>query len=186
MVRQELERIKNEHADALKRQKEEFEAQLRIRDGYGPLAPTEKAIARTVVAGLTSQSGWASRSGPMASFQIPYYTHYFERRLIYALAAFFIRAGVLTYYLRLFPRALQRLRGTSWVLLVLSFLQCAQLCIEIGVYCDDITDLYKGKIEDYFNPHCSDAYGFTYSGAIGDAAIDAMIYREFISNVVPS
>lgn len=138
------------------------------------------SIGRTVIAGLSSQSGWASRAGPTASFQIPYYLHYFERRLLYALAAFFIRAGVLTYYLRLFPRALYRLRGTSWVLLVLSFLQCAQLCINIGIYCDDITDLYRHRMEHYDNPHCSDAYGFTYSGAIGDAIVDGLIYSQFL------
>ncbi|KAF2095228.1 hypothetical protein NA57DRAFT_21291, partial [Rhizodiscina lignyota] len=134
------------------------------------------SIARTVIAGLSSESGWASRHGPQANYQIPYYLRYFERRLFYALAAFFIRAGVLTYYLRLFPTALRRLRATSWAVLVLSFLQCAQLCIELGVYCNDIGDLYRGHIEHYDNPSCSDAYGFTYSGAIVDAAIDGMIY----------
>jgi hypothetical protein len=134
------------------------------------------AIARAVIASLSSQSGWASRTGPQAKYQIPYYTHYFERRLFYALGAFFIRSGVLTYYLRLFPRALRRLRCSSWVLLFLSFLQFLQLTVVLAVYCNDIADLYHGDINKYHNAKCSDAYAFTYSGAIGDAAIDAMIY----------
>jgi hypothetical protein len=134
------------------------------------------AIARAVVACLSSQSGWASRAGPQAKYQIPYYTHYFERRLFYAIGAFFIRSGVLTYYLRLFPRALQRLRLSSWILLCLSFLQFLQLTIVLAVFCDNISDLYHGDIDHYHNARCSDAYAFTYSGAIGDAAIDAMIY----------
>jgi hypothetical protein len=58
----------------------------------------------------------------------------------------------------------------------LSFAQCLQLSILLGVYCNDITDLYSKHYLDYSNPHCSNAYAFTYSGAIGDAAIDAMIY----------
>jgi hypothetical protein len=134
------------------------------------------AIARAVVASLSSQSGWASRKGPDAAYQVPYYRHYFERRLFYALSAFFIRSGVLLYYLRLFPRALVRLRWCSWFLLALSLAQCLQLCVTLAVYCNDITDLYKGHFQTYSNPHCSNAYAFTYSGAIGDAAIDAMIY----------
>jgi hypothetical protein len=134
------------------------------------------AIARAVISSLSSQSGWASRAGPQADYQIPYYTHYFERRLFYALGAFFIRAGVLTYYLRLFPMALQRLRLGSWILLVLSFLQCLQLTVVLAVFCNDIRDLYHHDIGHYHNAQCSDAYAFTYSGAIGDAVIDAMIY----------
>jgi hypothetical protein len=134
------------------------------------------AIARAVVASLSSQNGWASRKGPDADYQVPYYTHYFERRLFYALSAFFIRSGVLLYYLRLFPRALNRLRLCSYFLLALSLAQCLQLCVMLAVYCNDITDLYRGHFLTYNNPRCSNAYVFTYSGAIGDAAIDAMIY----------
>jgi hypothetical protein len=37
-------------------------------------------------------------------------------------------------------------------------------------------DLYHGNLKGYSNPRCSYAYWFTYSGAIGDAAIDAAIY----------
>jgi hypothetical protein len=134
------------------------------------------AIARAVVASLSSQSGRASRKGPEAAYQVPYYTHYFERRLFYALSAFFIRSGVLLYYLRLFPRALTRLRICSLFLLDLSFAQCLQLCVVLALYCNDITDLYRGHFKTYSNPRCSNAYAFTYSGAIGDAVIDAMIY----------
>ncbi|KAE9970363.1 hypothetical protein EG328_006319 [Venturia inaequalis] len=134
------------------------------------------AIARAVVASLSSQSGWASRAGPEADYQIPYYTHYFERRLLYALSAFFIRAGVLVYYLRLFPTALVRLRQSSWVLLALSLAQMLQLVIMLAYFCNDLKDLYRGNILGYSNPRCSNAYAFTYSGAIGDAAIDFMIY----------
>ncbi|KIW07030.1 uncharacterized protein PV09_01924 [Verruconis gallopava] len=134
------------------------------------------AIARAVVASLSSQSGWASRKGPDHAFQVPYYTHYFERRLFYALSAFFIRTGVLLYYLRLFPRTLSRLRFYSWILLMFSLAQCLQLCVVLAVYCDDITDLYRGDLEKYHNPRCADAPPFTYSGAIGDAAINAAIY----------
>jgi hypothetical protein len=134
------------------------------------------AIARAVVASLSSQSGWASRAGPEADYQIHYYTHYFERRLLYALSAFFIRAGVLIYYLRLFPSALVRLRQSSWVLLALSLTQMLQLVIILAYFCNDIRDLYHGNIIGYDNPRCSNAYAFTYSGAIGDAAIDFMIY----------
>lgn len=134
------------------------------------------AVARAVVASLSSQSGWASRKGPDTEVQVPYYLHYFERRLFYALSAFFIRVGVLLYYLRLFPPSLLKLRWCSWFLLALSFAQCLQLSILLGVYCNDITDLYRNHYLDYSNPHCSNAYAFTYSGAIGDAAIDAMIY----------
>ncbi|KAE9961901.1 hypothetical protein BLS_001157 [Venturia inaequalis] len=134
------------------------------------------AIARAVVASLSSQSGWASRMGPEADYQIPYYTHYFERRLLYALSAFFIRAGVLVYYLRLFPTALVRLRQSSWVLLALSLAQMLQLVIMLAYFCNDLKDLYRGNILGYSNPRCSNAYAFTYSGAIGDAAIDFMIY----------
>lgn len=134
------------------------------------------AIARAVIASLSSQSGWASRAGPKADYQIPYYTHYFERRLLYALSAFFIRAGVLTYYLRLFPTALVRLRQSSWVFLALSLAQMLQLVIMLAYFCNDLEDLYRGNIIGYSNPRCSNAYAFTYSGAIGDAAIDFMIY----------
>ncbi|KAF2431687.1 hypothetical protein EJ08DRAFT_586823 [Tothia fuscella] len=134
------------------------------------------AIARAVVASLSSQSGWASRAGPEADYQIPYYIHYFERRLLYALSALFIRGGVLTYYLRLFPSSLRKLRLGSWILLVLSSMQGLQLIIVLAVYCNDITKLYRGTISNYHNPRCSNAFVFTYSGAIGDAAIDAMIY----------
>jgi hypothetical protein len=134
------------------------------------------AVARAVVASLSSQSGWASRKGPDAEWQTPYYLHYFEQRLLYALSAFFIRLGVLLYYLRLFPPAVARLRGCSWALTALSFAQCLQLSVLLGVYWDDITDLYRGRYETYSNPHCANAYAFTYSGAIGDAVIDAMIY----------
>jgi hypothetical protein len=134
------------------------------------------AVARAVVASLSSQSGWASRKGPDAEWQVPYYLHYFERRLLYALSAFFIRLGVLLYYLRLFPPALNRLRWCSWFLIAFSFAQCLQLSVLLAVYCDDITDLYKGHYQDYSNPHCANAYAFTYSGAIGDAVIDFLIY----------
>jgi hypothetical protein len=134
------------------------------------------AIARAVVASLSSQSGWASRAGPEADYQIPYYTHYFERRLLYALSAFFIRAGVLTYYLRLFPSALVRLRQCSCLLLALSLAQMLQLVIMLAYFCNDLRDLYHGNIIGYSNPRCSNAYAFTYSGAIGDAVIDFMIY----------
>jgi hypothetical protein len=54
--------------------------------------------------------------------------------------------------------------------------QCLQLSIVLAVFCDDILDLYRNHFETYNNPQCSNAYVFTYSGAIGDAAIDAMIY----------
>ena len=134
------------------------------------------AVARAVVASLSTQSGWASRKGPDAAWQVPYYLHYFERRLFYAISAFFIRSGVLLYYLRLFPAALRRLRWCSWALLAVSFAQCLQLSVLLAVYCNDITDLYKNHFETYSNPHCSNAYAFTYSGAIGDAAIDFFIY----------
>lgn len=134
------------------------------------------AIARAVVASLSSQAGLANRSGPEEDYQIPYYTHYFERRLFYALSAFFIRAGVLVYYLRLFPNALVRLRQSSWVLLALSMAQMLQLVIVLAYFCNDLEDLYRGNIIGYSNPRCSNAYAFTYSGAIGDAAIDFMIY----------
>ena len=134
------------------------------------------AVARAVVASLSSQSGWASRKGPDADWQVPYYLDYFERRLFYALSAFFIRSGVLLYYLRLFPTALTKLRWCSWALLALSFAQCFQLSVLLAVFCNDITDLYKNHFATYSNPHCSNAYAFTYSGAIGDAAIDFFIY----------
>lgn len=134
------------------------------------------AIARAVVASLSSQSGWASRTGPEADYQILYYTHYFERRLLYALSAFFIRAGVLTYYLRLFPTTLVRLRQSSWVLLALSLAQMLQLVIMLAYICNDLEDLYRGNIIGYNNPKCSNAFVFTYSGAIGDAAIDFLTY----------
>lgn len=134
------------------------------------------AIARAVVASLSSQSGWATRAGPEADYQIPYYTHYFERRLLYALSAFFIRAGVLTFYLRLFPSALVRLRQSSWILLALSLAQMLQLVLVLACFCSDLRALYRGNIIGYSNPRCSNAYAFTYSGAIGDAAIDFLIY----------
>jgi hypothetical protein len=141
------------------------------------------AIARAVVASLSSQSGWASRAGPKAVYQIPYYLHYFERRILYATSAFFIRAGVVTYYLRLFPNALVRLRKISWVLLALSFVQLLQLVTMLASRCNDIRDLYRGDIVGYNNPRCSDAYAFTYSGAIGDAVLDFIIYVLPISYV---
>jgi hypothetical protein len=134
------------------------------------------ALARVVVACLSSQSGWASRAGPSAKYQIPYYLWYFERRLFYALSALFIRSSILTYYLRLFPPQLRRLRFGSWILLVLSLAQGIQLISFLARYCNDLGDLYRGDIAKYHNPRCSDTYVFTYSGTIGDSIIDAMIY----------
>jgi hypothetical protein len=145
-------------------------------DGIFIVIGLSLVIARAVVACLSSQSGWASRAGPEAGYQIPYYIHYFERRLLYALSAFFIRAGVLTYYLRLFPSALIRLRQSNWFLLAISLAQMLQLIIMLAYFCNDIRDLYHGNTIDYSNPKCSNAYAFTYSAAIGDAVIDFMIY----------
>lgn len=55
-------------------------------------------------------------------------------------------------------------------------MQGLQLIVVLAYYCNDISDLYRGNISNYHNPRCSNAFAFTYSGAIGDAAIDAMIY----------
>ena len=40
----------------------------------------------------------------------------------------------------------------------------------------DIGDLYRGQLEHYSNAKCAFNSAFTYSGAIGDAVIDAIIY----------
>ncbi|KAF1809337.1 hypothetical protein P152DRAFT_441850 [Eremomyces bilateralis CBS 781.70] len=134
------------------------------------------AIGRAVAASLSSQIGWASRMGPQEQYQVAFYQRYFERRLWYALSAMFTRLGVLTYYLRLFPTALRGLRIGSWVLIIGTFMQCLQLVLTLAILCSDIDDLYRGALNEYHNPRCSNAREFTYSGALVDAVLDALIY----------
>ena len=49
-------------------------------------------------------------------------------------------------------------------------------CAKVLTLHSDIDDLYRGDLASFRNPKCAFNAPFTYSGAIGDAVIDAAIY----------